>query len=1504
MAQFVRIKAKASGSKSIKKLGKILTWGVLVLLSIPIFTWLLIQNSQVQTLLVSRATSILEGTLKTKVSIGKVDFRPFNKILLKDVFIADHNADTLLYTRTLTASVLKFNTKEGLIRLHRVAIEEANIKFLTDSTGEMNLTRLLNNLSQDTSTTQPDTGSFSFEIKNIELLNSRFQLSSYKPETTPHVINFEDMRLSDLNLDIRNFGIYGDTIKLTINQMSFAEQSGFQVDNMRCEFSLCSQHLGFEKLRISADGSRLQLPYLYMRFAGWEKMSDFLNEVRFDAKITNSFLKTSTLAYIVPEAKTLDIGVVIDGYIKGPISDVRGRDIRVSTGAQTLLSTNFNLTGLPNIEQTLMVIDIKELSTSSQDLSSIKDPATRRPLIELPPELNVLNKITYKGNFTGFINNFVAYGKISTAIGKLAVDLSIKPDKKQLTNFNGNVSAIQLDLGKLAGSDMLGKINLNARVNGTTDRNAHINALTDATIRSVVANGYNYTNIQINGNLSNNKYVGSIYLDDPNCKLNFLGKVDFSDSIPVFDFSAFVPKIDLVKLNLNTTDSISQASFLFTAKVSGNSIDNSKGEIKVVNSSYRNQNGEFKLSEIAINADNNPDSKLITFKSEFAEGELRSKYNYTNIYNYLENLMYKYIPALSPNKKAPEATNTGVENPEYNDYIIKFRLKKTNKITNIVAPEVKIAENTTLFGILNPDMQTFTFKLKIPEIQIGTNTIRDISVDGQTRDTIFDASISTPSIDMGGSAIRNLRLGAEVKSNTVNLSLGWDNKQKPANYGRIIAEADFNPAMLDSSLIAYLNFKASDFVINDSTWSIAPSNIIIDTAYVRINSFSLKNRMQALSLKGTISRNPSDTLQLRLKNIDLSNLNFYLQSLGYNLAGRIDGYANVNSIYENPTLFADLGLTNIVLNNRPAGTLRFKSVWFNSEKRLALSMSNRLNDTLTFEGRGNLYTESSKIDLNLNISRFLLAHAAPFLQGIVSNMSGSLNGNLRVTGTTDKPSINGVINIDRGRMMVDFMKTTYTITDPIYFENTDIHFKNFKITDRFRRTATLNGAIKTNYFQNIALSLNLAPENFQCLNTTERDNELFYGTVFASGLIAINGSTNDLNINVTAKTEPKTALFLPLPSGGEVSENNFITFASGNPDEIIIEEPIVVNQETGSNLNLKLDLQVTPEAEAQIIIDKKLGDIIKASGRGNFKMEINPYKDIFKMYGDYYIEKGDYLFTLQGVINKKFKIEEGSNIVWNGDPLDANMDIKATYRVKTTLDQLLLDANYKTRVPVDCQILLSQKLMTPSIKFNIDVPNLDSDTRAKVESNLNTEEKINKQFLGLLVINSFIASTDFNPGDQAGGNSNLGTTGLYNTASELLSNQLSNWVSQWSNAFDIGLNYRPGSPNSNLSSDQVELALSTQLLNDRVSINGNVDMGARNTSNPIAGDFNIDIKINKSGKLRFKAFARSNDEILLANQQNNYTTVPGSCTARNSTTSTICCTAFGTHLRPTRCKSR
>jgi len=383
------------------------------------------------------------------------------------------------------------------------------------------------------------------------------------------------------------------------------------------------------------------------------------------------------------------------------------------------------------------------------------------------------------------------------------------------------------------------------------------------------------------------------------------------------------------------------------------------------------------------------------------------------------------------------------------------------------------------------------------------------------------------------------------------------------------------------------------------------------------------------------------------------------------------------------------------------------------------------------------------------------------------------------------------------------------------------------------------------------------------MNTTSMDNEVFYGTIFATGDIGISGPPGSLEFQITATTEDNTALSLPLYTAREVKSIDYINFTDGeesdNPSQEILPRTRV------KGLNMELDVEITPDAVVQLIFDPQVGDIIETSGRGNLRMQLNPQSGL-QMFGDVELIRGEYLFTLQNVINKRFQIESGGRINFNGSPTDATVDLEAIYTTRTSPYNLYPgdrtgQESLKKRIPVECRLNLQGDLRSPTITPDIAMPTADPETRDLLANSTSTEEELMRQFLSLLVINNFYSVTGYGAQDMGSVNSSIAGV----TASELLSNQLSNWLSQISDDFDIGVNYRPG---DEISSDEMEVALSTQLLNDRIIISGNVDLGGQQTNpsagvqgNPyVVGDFDVEFRVTDN--ISVIAFNRARDELI------------------------------------------
>jgi hypothetical protein len=449
-------------------------------------------------------------------------------------------------------------------------------------------------------------------------------------------------------------------------------------------------------------------------------------------------------------------------------------------------------------------------------------------------------------------------------------------------------------------------------------------------------------------------------------------------------------------------------------------------------------------------------------------------------------------------------------------------------------------------------------------------------------------------------------------------------------------------------------------------------------------------------------------------------------------------------------------------------------------------------------------------------------------------------------------------------MKIDYLQAKYMMNDSVRFNRNNILFNDVKLTDEKGNSATLDGSIFHKYFKEYGADLMINMNECMVLNTKQKDNELFYGTAYASGVTTIKSGPTSIAFDISGKTGNNTRFYIPLNTSETVSDYSFISFVSHDTSTTEkITGKLVPSAPASANMDLNIDLEITPDAEVQLIFDSSIGDVMKGRGSGNLNINLNRKGD-FRISGDYIIEDGDYLFTLGNIFNKEFSVENGGKIIFNGDIDNAEIDIKAIYKLKASLYEILHDERFNERIPVECQINLSGKLFNPVVGFNIYLPLADEETRTYLRNVITTEEELSRQFLYLLVMNSFYADPSYGtslPATNITGTSatTTGTSAMAVTTTEMLSNQLSNWLSQISNDFDIGFVYRPGY--KDINSQEVQVALSTQLLNDKVVINSNFDMrgpgGTSGNTDQITGDFDVEYKI--TDKIRFKVFNRFNN---------------------------------------------
>ncbi|HPC98347.1 MAG TPA: translocation/assembly module TamB domain-containing protein [Bacteroidales bacterium] len=1461
--------------KSIKKTVSIILIAIATLALPVLLLMLLLSLSPVQTYITKKVTQYLSSNTNSVISIGEVSFNFFNRISAREIMIADRNKDTLLYVPYFQASIHKIDLSGGRIKLGRAVASSPVFALITDSTGLLNLRWYLDFLSGGNGNRKK--GDFSITINSGEIKNGTFRLEKMIRTPGKSGIDFNYMRISGINAGFSDFAVMGDSVALKIDRLSALERSGFRINSMSAAVSVTGRGIIFKDAVIRSDSSFIDAPMIGLIADTDSSFRNFEEQVRFDIRLNKSSINTSELDFFMPPGKLPLVTADLEGELTGPLAELRGRNMIIKAPGETSCSFSFSLSGLPDFKNTFIFFEINSLKTSAADLQKLRIPGGKS--VVLPEMLNKTGPLTFTGSFTGFINDFVTYGRLYTPFGSLNSDLSLRPEGSGIFKIRGNIKGSNIDLGKISGNEkLLGASSFSADIDGTTDSFRSFAINLNGNVDSLNLNRYNYRNINLSGRFTDKMWDGSVRVSDQNIGLDLLGMFDFSKELPEFDFTLNLKKADLFRLNVDRKDTTSAASLLLTANFTGNTIDNLDGEIRLLNSSFRKYGKDLEVYDFQLKTSTSANTHSLNLNTDFFNAAITGNYNFATIGTDIR----KVLAVLFPSKFEPVLVKN--QKKSSNEFFISINTRKADDINKFLKTGFQIADNSQLTGYINPD-SIISINFKAGYFGFKNNTLNNLVLEAQYRDSVFRASAGTSSLNILNLAeLKGFNLDFSSGKNQFKTSLKWDDGKSERNSGTVNAEGGFplsGPGVNGHrSSPLKLSVLPGEVYVRNNLWRINPSEIIADSNSIKINNFIVSNGNNYFSVEGVASEDKSDTLYLRLNGININALNNLYESrtsddpekIHLALGGKLGGTISVTDIYRNFMFETDIRIEDFALLESNYGVVRISTLWNKLQKNAEIEINNDYQGKRMFDIKGYYDPETKYIDLNANADKLPIEILNPLLKMFASGIGGFASGKVRFFGQLNEPYLTGSLYADKGTIKIDYLQTRYSFSDSIRFDREGIKFRNIVFSDERGNQGTINGTVYHKSFREYSVDLDIRPNNSMVLNTRPKDNELFYGTAFASGVATIKTNGPVLRFDISAKTGRNTRFFIPLNTGMSVSENSFITFFNPEKEEgaaAVNEQAVNIPvSQSKSSMELVFDLEVTPDAEVQLLMDPKAGDIIKGSGSGNLNISLDR-RGAFKIFGNYTIENGDYLFTLGNIINKSFTVENGGKITFNGDVDNADIDIKAVYKTKASLYEImpgmLPDSRLRERIPVECQLILTGKLFNPVVGFDIYLPTADEETRAYLRSMIKSEEEMSRQFLFLLVMNSFYS--DPTAGSQPN-TAGLGSATVGVTTMEMLSNQLSNWLSQISKDFDIGINYRPGSsalPNS----QELQVALSTQLLNDKVTINGNFDVagnqspGNLNTSSTssFTGAFNIEYSISE--KLKFRFFNRSNDNIYI-----------------------------------------
>lgn len=1364
------------------------------------------------------------------LSVGRVSISYFGRLKLKEIYVEDHHQDTLLYVRELKSSLLGFRnllnntpdlgftSAEGLtLNMKRYSGEETDNlsvvldKLRTEPTGEKTPFKLL--------------------IREINVTNGYYTYVDENLEV-PVIIEF-----NDLNMQAENLQVVDSDITVNINTLSAREGRGLDIVHLQTRFF-------YSPTQMLLDGLILETPHSYLDanidlVYVIDDFSDFVNKVMITGNFENSRISTNDLRIFYREFGENN-KFFITSKINGTLNDLVLDDLKLTGMDRSSIDGRLRIEGAftENLDGFRLTGNFNQLSTNYYDLVNLIPSVLKK---SIPINLRDFGNLQLQGNTTITGNSLNADVFITTLLGSAKADVRMANfSNSALTTYEGNIVVNNFNLGRLLNRTDIEKTSFNLYVDGRGFTQGSLNTQIRGRVSRLVYNKYEYSDVLVMGTVRNSVFNGNLVSQDPNLQMEFNGLVDISQSENVYDFEASIGYADLNKLNIISRDSISIFKGDIIMNMQGNDLDNISGNILLANTTYQNQNDLYYFDDLSVtsNFDEEGIRTIAVNSPDVISGQV------TGIFRISE------VGALVGNALGSIYTNYRPNITTTNQYM-EFDFDIYNKIVEVFYPQITLAPNTFIRGRIESDESEFRLTFRSPKIEAFGNMLEDINLQVDNTNPLYNTfleadSVATPYYNFSEFSLINVTLrdtlfirsefqGGSQNSDVFNLNL-------------------FHTINEDNRSV--VGVQRSDVKFRDNVWylnensnrnnKITFSNTFRDIA---VDSLELTHQDESIRLSGVMRDSTYKDFRIEFENVDIDKITPEIKN--FDLEGILDG--RLHLLQEDGAFFPNTSMVidGFAINDIPMGRLDLEVegnedfTFFNVDA----SLTRKGFESLRAVGEINAAGNSPSIDLDVSLQNVNLAAFSPLGGDAIDNIRGFASGDATVTGSYLNPDITGALDLEDAGFRIPYLNIDFNLNGIPTVELTQqqFNFNNIQILDiKHRTTGLLDGNISHRNFRKWFLDLDISSDRILVLDTQAEVDALYYGTAFIDGNASIKGPTDELVINVTAATERGTIFKIPLSDAESVGDNSYIHFLS--PEEkafrlagIEIEIPEV------KGLELNFDLDITNDAEVEIVVDQTSGSSLRGRGAGSMLIEINT-NGKFNMWGDFVVFEGVYNFKYAGLVQKLFRVQPGGNITWNGSPTNAELDVSAIYEVDANPAILLENPSINRKIPVEVVILLQGQLTQPDLTFDVQFPNASSAVRSELGFRMN--DRATRELHALFLVTQGSFYTDFAIGQNA----------WSGTLVERASSLVNDIFADEDGKFQVGVNYVQGERTPDQQTvDRFGLTLSTQISN-RILINGAVGVPVGGvTESVLVGDVEIQFLLNEDGTLRAKIFNRENN---------------------------------------------
>lgn len=1374
----------------------------------------------------------LNDSYGVHIQIEKIHLRIDGNAVVKRVLISDEKQDTLISVKRLKTSILNFgelingNLYFGTINADSLIMNMKTHKGDTVS----NLDTFIEKFDSG----KPSTSVFIMEVNKINLSNSVFRAIDMNDEN-PMLFEAENIQTK-----IENFKIVDSDISLDIKKGAFLMDKSLQIAQMQTQFHYSDTIMSATATALKTLHSELSGDIAFYPHGG--SMSDFLNQVTLKANIQSAHLATEDLNTFYNEFKS---GKYIDAQnlqLEGVLNDFKIKE-GVITHQNTVIDGQFHIKNILHDSHPIYVSgNLQKFESIYNDLANLMPVKLGQ---NIPSELQKFGMFSANGSFVYTTYSLETDLEIRSQVGEAHITGFLDElENLDHTVYKGILTTHRFNLGTLLDDDSLGEITADINVKGAGFTIKSMKTYANGEIHSLVYNGYQYKNISFDGDFENQVFNGKIDANDTNFNLDFKGLADFSKDNSKFDFQANIHDVDLYALHFLEIDSIAKVKGKIIIDIAGNSLDDITGNIYFKNTQYTNSSKDYFFDDFDITSRISKDMvRNISINStDIINGNVQGVFKMVEVRKIFQNAFGSIYANYNPYEISE------------NQYI-NFDFKINSKIVEVFVPQLKIGNHTSLEGKIIADDGTFKLQFKTPEIQVYDYELDKVNLIIDNKNPFYNTFFEVGNVDLGVYKISDFNL----INTTIKDTLFFRTEFKGGETRQDTYELNFYHTLNEQqqSIIGLkkssLNFKGSPWLINRDN-SENQSKIILNRTAdsLEVKNLKLTYKNQYISLNGMFSKNKYKNIHVVANNVSLDKITPEIE--GLDLRGNINGHL---SLVQRGNLYypsSDVFIRYFKLNGYDYGDLEM-SVYGNNDLSAFKLNAHFINGkSKGFGLGGNLYVNPKKgttLDLNATFDDFNIAPFSPLAEGVLYDIRGSVSGDIAIAGSIENPTMNGELNLKNGGLGITYLNvnTQFQENTPIIVKNQTFEINNILLTDTAYKTqAVLNGSIRHNKLSDwfFDLSLNTKNKRFLVLNTPFTDDALFYGLGFIKGDATIKGAVDELVISVDAETGEGTKFKIPLSDTESIADDSFINFIDKNDKKISTERML----QSVKGLELNFELIILPVAEIEIIIDQQTGSNLVGNGEGTLLIEINT-NGKFNMWGDFITYSGFYNFKYENIIDKRFSVLPGGSISWEGDPLKAVLrNLQAAYTLNANPSILLESSQYNRKIPTQVVIKLEGELMKPETLFDINFPDSNPGLVSELNYRLEDQDRKQLQALSLLAQGSFMSERNTD--------NRIVAYNLYETAAGLFNSILSDE----DNKLNFGVSYEAGITDNSSeleNSDRLGFSVSTQV-NDWININAKVGIPVGGvTRTAVAGDIEVQFRLNADGSLNAKIFNRENE---------------------------------------------